>query len=79
MMLTPTDGLNDLLQQPAYALPDDEKKQVLLPIIRDQLEGAIKNNHHLPASSLNYTSLLRGLDAWKMFLPYLSRCSSILT
>lgn len=47
MMLTPTDGLNDLLQQPAYALPDDEKKQVLLLIIRDQLEGAIKNNHHL--------------------------------
>jgi len=39
--------LNDLLQQPAYSLPDDEKNQILLPIIQAQLEEAVESNRHI--------------------------------
>ena len=41
------DDLNVLLQKPAYSLLDEEKNQVLLPIIRNQLDKAITNNHCL--------------------------------
>jgi phenylacetate-coenzyme A ligase PaaK-like adenylate-forming protein len=47
MTPAPTDDLNDLLQQPAYSLLDDEKNQILLPIIRNQLDRAIAANHCL--------------------------------
>ena len=40
-------NLNTLFQLPAYSFLNDEKNQVLLPIIRGQLEEAIKNNHYI--------------------------------
>jgi len=43
----PTDDLNVLLQMPAYSLPNDEKNQILLPIMRNQLDRGIANNHYL--------------------------------
>lgn len=47
--MTSTDkyDLNDLLQQPQYSIQDDDKNQILLQIMRSQLEEGIENNHHL--------------------------------
>ncbi|QYZ79897.1 acyl-protein synthetase [Methanofollis formosanus] len=47
MTAGPAYDLNDLLLNPPYSIPNDEKNQLLLPIVRTQLTGAIKNNHHL--------------------------------
>lgn len=47
MISIPEQDLNDLLQQPPYSLQDDEKNRILLQIVKNQLDQAVNNNHHL--------------------------------